>query len=468
MENLTKEMGLVGKLEEPRPKPGYTLVVFREVDGGHELVDTLPDGARFRPGLLAGLGKRFRARAVTTDPALRDHFDVRLSAVGGSESVHVNLTVHLIYSIVSPATVAMRVDKDPLRRLRKEIEAVLESEALKVDRKDAENKAFDLEGALLHLREFQRKASDGRGNLDRFRSFAQSLGFDLQTLEIVRTPTAEELDEAKGLEKQERVRRELAQTEITKRFEANETEETKRVRIGAARPTRLMEVDADKDVESLRADRDFSIHAVKRVTYLMDQGVERLNEALKTIAHNTDSARSLRETMRELVGLRQELGAGMLQAADGGGPGGRFLAAEAPPQALPGLSDHIAPPDGGPLFEEIGTMYTVLAGLDCRPSERSELAARVLHLLAELSRGERADPERLAEDSRALQEYRDSIAFGTIVRDVDQHDYFKRLQDLDRMKRAFGVSQAAADVPADRPANGSGEVAETEQETTDG
>ena len=331
MENLTKEMGLVGKLEEPRPKPGYTLVVFREVDGGHELVDTLPDGARFRPGLLAGLGKRFRARAVTTDPALRDHFDVRLSAVGGSESVHVNLTVHLIYSIVSPATVAMRVDKDPLRRLRKEIEAVLESEALKVDRKGAENKAFDLEGALLHLREFQRKASDGRGNLDRFRSFAQSLGFDLQTVEIVRTPTAEELDEAKGLEKQERVRRELAQTEITKRFEANETEETKRVRIGAARPTRLMEVDADKDVESLRADRDFSIHAVKRVTYLMDQGVERLNEALKTIAHNTDSARSLRETMRELVGLRQELGAGMLQAADGGGPGGRFLAAEAPP-----------------------------------------------------------------------------------------------------------------------------------------
>lgn len=412
MENLTKMQDIVREVGDPRPIPGYSLVVFREENGGRVFYEVLGGGESFRPGLWDRYKYQFVAYAVSDDPELRYRFSHQLF-FWDSERVHpYTVEIALLFRTADSRTLAEKLTSDPLRRLRNEIQEVLKLRAAAIPYVQVRDDHFDLRKALLENgKEDQTTVDVIQTPFERLQAFATTVGFFLKAVEIERNPTPDELD--------------LTEHERDEKNKQKKREQTHKT---------TMEITLQEgEIEYLRALNDQQAQAVKRVTKLLDEGAKQLGEALKNIALNTDSAASLRETMRQFVDLRRELASGLL------GVSHEDASQAGPTRLTGGIVRGLPSPEaaGDPLSQEIEKMRSSLDRLDCRPSELRNLAARILHLLAELSLGKEADEDHLQSYAKLLRQYCESIQLGSLIETAEQHQYFRRLRDLPKMRRIF-------------------------------
>jgi len=412
MENLTKMQDIVREVGDPRPIPGYSLVVFREENGGRVFYEVVGSRESFRPGLWDRYKYQFVAYAVSDDPELRYRFSHQLF-FWDSERVHpYTVEIALLFRAADPGTLAEKLTSDPLRRLRNEIQEVLKLRAADIPYNRVRDDEFDLQKALLQNGKKDQKTVDlNQTPFERLQALATTLGFHLRKVEIERNPTPDEID-------------------LTKHERDEKNKQEKRAQTHKSQVKILQQ---EGEIEYLRALNDQQAQAVKRVTKLLDEGAKQLGEALKNIALNTDSAASLRETMRQFVDLRRELAGGLLGVSHGdASPAGPSRLTGGIVRGLPSSEAAV-----DPLSQEIEKMRSSLDKLDCRPSELRTLAARILHLLAELSLGEEADEDHLQSYAKVLRQYCESIQLGSLIQTAEQHQYFQRLRDLPRMRRVF-------------------------------
>lgn len=418
MGNLTREQGIVRDLGEPRPVPGHSLVVFREEVGGRIFHQKLQSGERFRPGPVERFRKSFFGYAVSEDPELRYRFSHQVRSGGFDAADDYTLHVSLLFHVEDPGVVAEKVASDPLARIRDEIESVLERQALSIPYQEVRSEAFDPGAEFLNGRGASGEEATSTTNLVRFQAFARHLGIALADVEITRRLPAGDQEVQNHTLREERQR--------AKNTESGKTEK--------------QELEHEGELDARKARLRNRTRAIERATEVFDKGAEQLTSVLEHIAHNTDSARALRDTIQEFGKLRAEIESGLLAYQHSPVAPGISVLEGSVSQPLLGPAGH-----GEPLARELRKMAEILPGLDCRPSEIRGLAARVLHLLAELSLGQGADEAKLTAYHDDLHHYCRSIGISQAFQTTEQSDYVRRLWDLERMRKAFQDSSEADD-----------------------
>lgn len=410
MENLTKAQDIVRELGEPRSVPDYSLIVFRDENGSRTPYEVLGSGEPFQPSFWDRYRYDFVGFAVSDDPALSYRFSCQAFSGGFREAEHYTLHVFLKFRVTQPRTVVDKLTSDPLRRLRDEIESVLEQTGSILPYEEIVNSPQTLENRFLGATDVHPEVGT---NLEHLETFATKLGFHLVEIKIRHHPAAGDLAATRAEIDAERERRKLEATQGTERQKEQHQGE----------------------LAVLKAQNKQSVRFVERATELLDASKEQLVEALRHIAVNTDSARSLRETIRQFIELREEFTARVLNLGDQNGHGyvslGQSVGGEGSGRLMAVTTET------GPVVEEIEAMQAALAGLDCRPSEIRILAGHILHLLAELSLGQASDPEQITRYVEDLRAFCASIRLTDRLTRVEQREYFQKLNDTEQMRDIF-------------------------------
>lgn len=185
MENLTKSASLVVFLDDPRPHPGHSRVVYEQSASGRSLRAILGPEEKLERS-WRDLGKKFVVYGVPTGTDRLLEWRVHQLTHDQVHSVYLDLCVE--YRIGKPRTLVEALSMDPLARLKQHVERVVRRAIKRIEWSTIEEEPVDLEVL------FFEEGVDPEARLDELQEFASGYGLDLRRVRLERYLPDEEVE----------------------------------------------------------------------------------------------------------------------------------------------------------------------------------------------------------------------------------------------------------------------------------
>lgn len=401
MDNLTRNKGIVRRIEDPEAAHGEYLVVFQQSRDGKEIHRaTVEPGQSFSRSFMDRF-RHFVGYAVQTDP-FSHSFSQRYEHYRQGHSFTLGYRLELVIEGAEGAErVQLRLARDPLWQLQQRVERFVGAEV-----REQEWERIAAEPTMVGSQALAAKKTDHHGVigstvatvLDRY---AEELGFKLLNLDVEC-----ELDEQAVARP---VARAKAEAEIANIEEGHRVD--------------VVKEETGAEIKELRARLDAKrtrfAGQVARFEELANTLMTHFDHALGSVAGQIDDVSGLTSAIEELARLHRTI-SGLVEGEAVGRPVAALGAGQAAaPLALPetdGLS---------PCADFLGEAVTQVSGLSGDEAERRSWLAYILRVVAAVLDGEKDDGEleQLHEDFEPR--YRASIRS---LRSDEQRRFFDRLR----------------------------------------
>jgi hypothetical protein len=404
MANLTLER-LVERLEAPRARAGYSTVIFKEDSRGRTLHRVLASGEPYRPGVLERLGC-YEAYAVSANPVIRHRFSEQLGNGIGQKRVGFTSHVTLSFRVSQPDVLVERLEDDPLGLLEAEAKGLLRDWSATVTYEALLDPEFDVAAEFLGAREGGEQGAS-RHHLERLQEVGAAVGLLLEHVDISRQSSIRDIETGEDL-----------------------VEEDRKQAVEEARAlTRWKGAEAEAALNVLDASGRARVRAIEAGTEVIQSVVARFDNALANVARDTSTPQKLREAVREVLSLRDEIFGTLSLAAAPSALDGRALTGGGAEPAR--LAAGARPALGG----EVDRLLEVVGSLDCTPAERSALVGRILHVLAELCLAGEDRNGALQENLNEVTSYCERIGLERVLAEPAQLSYFRRFHEAETLRR---------------------------------
>lgn len=389
MTNLTQHLNVVGPEQAGmHPKPGWFLVVLKQVGEGRIFHSLLQPGESRAPGVFERMFKQntnLVSIPVNADQELRHEFTSPVAHVSPGHSFEADYRME--FSVGVPELVATRWIQDPLRKIEQEIRRRLDSAARTVEWTELREEIL-LDGALALRR---RQVDDA---LETLQDFASTYG--IQIVKLYSTLRLSNKDAEPDVALAEAVRyRKLA---------------------AAGKEQKLADVHVTYDVEDQKAVREAQLRDRQRIEEIMNAGTRGIVTTLEQgTAHPDELPRLIREVGNA---FRQSVG-----SSSGGLSPVPSLGGALPLALTSGETNQ-------KLTNLIGYAIQLVESLAIDRPSKQELLASFLHSIAEASRGRKADTEAAAKYSSAAAD-----VIGKLNNlDRNQHTDLRRLANFEYVR----------------------------------
>lgn len=343
-QNLTRYLNIVSSSSAGFvPKPGYSLVLFRQAKSGLEYDRIIPNGQHLEQGRflsrLFNNDQQYVCYAVNADPHLRHSFNSRIDHASHGHRFELGYT--FTFSVSNERAVVERLNDDPVHKIEVEIKQSVDAEARKLPWQRLYDSVLETAGDELTNEIIGRQ-------LERLKEYSKKYGIDLQSIVLEWRLTEEEVA--------------TIQAEIKSRRDKDLSK--------TRTETQKAEIQDEQEVSLLRARNEAAINSIRRREKFNDELLRQSGQAMENVVANINTP----EALVRAYGVVQQ--ASELPQ----GPGHARLGGGAAYAALPA-----AGVSAFPVRRFLDEVLAHLEQLCLNGIEGRRLFSDVLHLIAECS-----------------------------------------------------------------------------------